>query len=190
MYMNRRTFAAALATCMLLSITACDRPQSKASEIHSQATFGATTETGNTTPNFMEETYEEFVLASETGTTYNFRYDTDILTYTGQGGNFYLVGSDATKCFLHLIVSDQSGDSFEGVKESYKASITKEFSLSSGHNAFIYKTADENNIHVIIDGSSIFPSGKGIINIYIGSVSSWPYSAEQIAGLVDSGFKT
>lgn len=187
--MNKRTIAVAMATCMLLSITACDRLQAKASEIHTQATFGATDETGATTPIFMQETYEEVVLASETGATYDFSYDTDILTYTGQGGNFYLVGSDATKCFLHVVVLDQAQDSFDSSKTNYKSSITSEFTLGSGHNAFIYKTADANNIHVVIDGSSIFPSGKGVINVYIGSASSWPYSAEQIAGIVDSGFK-
>ena len=191
-HMNRKITAAVLAACMLLAFTACDKTGTGASEIHSQATFGTTADpaqASNITPNFLEETFDEVMLAADTGSTYSFKYDTDIFAYTGQGGNFYLVGSDATKCFLHIIVQDQAAESFENSKNTYKDSITKEFSLDSGRNAFIYKTADANNIHIIIEGKGIIQSGNGTISVYVGSFESWPYSTEQIAVLVDRGFQ-
>ena len=184
--MNRRAVAAVLILCVMLASAACSNNTSP-TVIHEAETFGTS---GTTSDNlaFMDPVYENVVLSSESGVTYDFKYDSDILAYTGQGGNFYLVGSDATKCFLHVIIQDQMNESFDEAKSAYQGSIKKEFTLDSGRKAFIYTTDDANNIHVVIDAEGIIPSGKGLINIYVGSVETWPYSGEQIADQVDKGF--
>lgn len=184
--MNRRAVAAALILCVMMASVSCSNKPSP-TVIHEAETFG-TSGTTRAEPGFMDEFYEQVVLSSESGVTYDFKYDSDILAYTGQGGNFYLVGSDATKCFLHVIIQDQMNESFEEAKSVYQGSITKEFTLDSGRKAFIYTTDDTNNIHVVIDAEGIIPAGKGLVNIYIGSVEIWPYSSEQIADQVDKGF--
>ena len=184
--MNRRAGAAVLIACFMLSSAACNKAPS-ATVVTVASSFG-TEKTGGTSQGFMDAIYENAVLTSDTGNSYDFKYDCDIFAYTGQGGNFYLVGSDATKCFLHIIIEDQTDDSFDEAKKAYEKSITKEFTLGSGHRAFIYTTSDANNIHVIIDAGDLVSSGKGLINIYIGSVESWPYTGEQIADQVDKGF--
>ena len=184
--MNRRAVFAVLVFCVMLASAACNKNPSP-TVIHAAETFG-TSGTTRADPGFMDAVYENVVLSSESGVTYDFKYDSDILAYTGQGGNFYLVGSDATKCFLHVIIQDQMNASFDEAKNAYQGSIKKEFTLDSGRKAFIYTTDDANNIHVVIDAEGIVPSGKGLINIYVGSVETWPYSGEQIADQVDKGF--
>ena len=184
--MNRRAVAAALILCVMMASVSCsDKPSPTV--IHEAETFG-TSGTTRAEPGFMDEVYEQVVLSSEAGVTYDFKYDSDILAYTGQGGNFYLVGSDATKCFLHVIIQDQVNESFDDAKTAYQGSITKEFTLESGRRAFIYTTDDASNIHVVIDAEGIINSGKGLISIYIGAVETWPFSGEQIADQVEKGF--
>jgi len=179
--MKRRAIASALLVCFMLSAASCGKAP-EASTIHTGAAF-ATDNSTHTTAGIIEETYQEVSLSAESGTAYKFIYDSDIFVYTGQGGNFYLVGSDPTKCFLHIVIQDRDGDTFENAKKTFAEKISKEFTLDSGRSAFIYSTDDANNIHVVLDAK-----GSGLINLYIGAADTWPYSAEQTANMVDKGF--
>ena len=184
--MRRRTIALVLLVCLMLSAASCGKTP-EASVVQTSPTV-ATDGTTRLPQSFMEDAYVEIELCAEAGTTYTFKYDSDIFAYTGQGGNFYLIGSDPTKCFLHVVIQDQNSDAFDTAKQSLDGKITKEFTLDSGRKAFIYSTDDANNIHVVYDASGITPSGHGLINLYIGAVDTWPYSAEQIANMADKGF--
>ena len=190
MTMNKRTISAALVVCMVLSATACST-RTKATVIQTMESFSSSQEN-----NFTEEseatTAESAILETVTlkgsgDDTYAFTFDSEIITYTGQGGNFFLVGSSPTECYLHIMV--QSGDStYEDAFDSASGRIVEEYTLKSGRRAFCYKTSDANTLHVIIDAKDLVTSGNCLIKISIGSADSWYYSQEQIANMVDSGF--
>ena len=190
MTMKKRTIAAALAVCTVLSATACsNRP--KATLIQTMETFASSQENS-----FTEEpevtTAESAILETITlkgsgDDTYSFTFDSEIITYTGQGGNFFLVGSSPTECYLHIMV--QSGDTtYEDAFESASGRIVEEYILKSGRRAFCYKTSEANTLHVIIDAKDLVTSGNCLIKISIGSADSWYYSQSQIADMVDDGF--
>ena len=136
-----------------------------------------------------EDAYRTVTLyCLEAGEQYSFRYDSDILEYTGQGGDFYLVGSTSTKCYLHLIVQNWEEESYDSVRSAASDNNIEDFTLESGRRAFGYAGSVENTYHAVIDAEGIVPSGNGLIKIYLGSIDSWPYSCEQIISMVDSGF--
>lgn len=188
--MNKRVAAIALTACMMLSVTACGgRP--KATVIQSMETFGTTQ---NTT--FSEETaaatavgttIDKITLSGTGDDTYSFSFDSDIITYTGQGGNFFLVGSSPTECYLHIMVQD--GDStYEDARNAEAGRIAEEFTLESGRRAFIYKTSDANTSHIIIEANDIASSGNCLVKVTVGSAGSWLYSVRDIANMVGNGF--
>ena len=187
--MNRKTIAAILTVCMLIFVSACE--DGKPVYYSEKETFH-TTNTETTKSSYyqiFENSYEYAVLYSESGAEYKFRYDNDILAYTKQGGTFYLVGTDATKCFIHIIVQDTPGKSYEEAKISCTGKNIKEITLNSGRKAFYYNVPnDGTNCHIMIDASEIVPSGKGVINCYVGSQGSWEYTEEKIATMIDNGF--
>ena len=188
MTMKKRTIASALIVCSLLAATACDS-HTKATVIQTMATFEATGQ--NSLPEETESTTAEAVpemitLRGSGDDTYPFSYDSDIITYTGQGGKFFLVGSSPTECYLHIMVQSGS-ETYEDVLKAESERIVEEFVLDSGRRAFSYKTSDASTCHVIIEAGDII-SGNGIIKITIGSADSWMYSYKDIANMVDKGF--
>ena len=119
--------------------------------------------------------------------TFPFSYDSDVLTYTGQGGNFFFVGSSPTECYLHIMV--QSGDeTYEDAFQVAQGRIVEEYTLKSGRRAFCYKTSDANTLHVLIEAKDLVESGNCLVKLTIGSPDDWYYSQEQIANMVDDGF--
>ncbi|MBQ1294466.1 MAG: hypothetical protein IIY21_10530, partial [Clostridiales bacterium] len=118
------------------------------------------------------------------GETYQFSYDSDILQYTGQGGNFYLCGSTATECYLHIMVQKDDGTLYDSTKESVMGWILKEFKLNSGSRALSYATSEDNIFNILIESE-----GK-LIKVRVGAADKWPYSVEQLANAIDSGFAT
>lgn len=171
----KRLTAALLTFCLLLSVTAC-RNGTKSTTVNTAAPTNVTEVSATEHP---EEAFEKVELLSESGASFMFTYDSDIIAYTGQGGKFYLVGSDATKCFLHINIQDNAD--FENAKTTYQSSVSKEFKTESGKAAFVYTTDNAAKYHIIIG------TEKGILNIYVGASSEWPYSEEQIANIVDQG---
>lgn len=185
--MIRKTVAAILLAGMTLSIGACtsDSHGPKATTI----TFAQ---------QFVDPTAETTVLEIETGEfvetvtlkgsgegeTYQFSYDSDILQYTGQGGNFYLCGSTATECYLHIMVQKDDGTLYDSTKESVMGWILKEFKLNSGRRALSYATSEDNIYNILIE------SGGKLIKVRVGTADKWPYSVEQLANAIDSGFRT
>lgn len=190
MTMEKRTIAAALAVCTVLSATACSiRP--RATVIQTMETFSSSqesslTETSEATT--AESAILETVLLKGSGDdTYSFTFDSEMITYSGQGGNFFLVGSSPTECYLHIMV--QSGDTtYEDTFESAAGRIVEEYTLPSGRRAFCYKTSEANTLHVIIDAKDLVTTGNCLVKISIGSADAWPYSQSKIADMVDNGF--
>ena len=190
MTMNRRLTAGALIACMMLSVTACSG--------HTRATVIQTMESFETSQQstLSEETSEALVQENIMGSvtlkgsgddTYPFSYDSDVLTYTGQGGNFFFVGSSPTECYLHIMV--QSGDeTYEDAFQVAQGRIIEEYTLKSGRRAFCYKTSDANTLHVLIEAKDLVESGNCLVKLTIGSPDAWYYSQEQIANMVDDGF--
>ena len=190
MTMKKRTIASALIVCSLLAATACSsRP--KATVVQTYETFATTNESSGSEetepPVTTGDPMESIMLRGTGDDEYSFTYDSDIVTYTGQGGNFFLVGSSPTECYLHVMV--QSGDTtYDEALETESGRIDEEFVLDSGRRAFCYKTSDVSTCHVIIDASDINPSGNALIKITIGSVDSWLYTYKDLANMVDKGF--
>ena len=147
--MIRKTVAAILLAGMTLSACACT------ADAH-----GPKATTVSFAHEFVDPTAETTVLEIETGEfvetvtlkgsgegeTYQFSYDSDILQYTGQGGNFYLCGSTATECYLHIMVQKDDGTLYDTTKESVMGWILKEFKLNSGSRALSYATSEDNRI--------------------------------------------
>ena len=190
--MLKRITALALVTCLTMAMTACDS-RTKTTAGQDVIISHATKLTDDTWDDLdltdAESAFRTVTLyCLEAGEQYKFRYDSDILEYTGQGGDFYLVGSTSTKCYLHMIIQNWEEESYDSVRSTCTESNIDEYTLESGRRAFGYAGSVENTYHVIIDAEGIVPSGNGLIKIYLGSVSSWPYSCEQIIQLIDSGF--
>ena len=186
--MNRKMTAALLSVSMLITLSACGNKQ--AHYYATQETFRhISTETTKYAKNpVYEDTYVEITLKSEAGTAVSYRYDSDMLSYIGQGGTFYVIGTDATKGFIHIVVQDVSVTSYEEAKNAVSGSVT-EITLESGRKAFYYTAAnDGDNFHLVIDAKNIIPSGKGVVSFYIGSKSSWTYGEDKIANVLDKGF--
>ena len=186
-YMIRKTVAAILLAGMTLSVGACT------SDAH-----GPNATTITFAHEFVDPTAETTVLEMETGEfvesvtlkgsgegeTYEFSYDSDILQYTGQGGNFYLCGSTATECYLHIMVQKDDGTLYDTTKESVMGWILKEFKLDSGNRALSYATSEDNVYNILIESE-----GK-LIKVRVGAADKWPYSVEQLANAIDQGFVT
>lgn len=183
--MIKKTVAAILLAGMTLSFSAC-----------SADSHGPKATTITFAQEFVDPTAEESVVTIETGEffqtitlkgsgegeEYQFKYDSDILQYTGQGGNFYLCGSTATECYLHIMVQSDDGTLYDTTKESVMGYIMKQFKLVSGKRALSYATSEDNVYNILIESD-----GK-LINVRVGAADKWPYSVEQIANLIDSGF--
>lgn len=179
--------AALLSACMLITLSACGKKQPQ--YYTTQEKFRKiSTETTKVPQNpIYEDTYSEMQLTSESGAVITYKYDSDMISYVGQGGTFYAVGTDATKGFIHMTVQDVSAGSYEDAKNA--AGSVTEVTLESGRKAFYYAAAnDGDNFHLVIDAASVIPSGKGVIHCYIGSKSSWSYGEEKIANVLDKGF--
>ena len=185
--MIRKTVAAILLAGMTLSACACT------ADAH-----GPKATTVSFAHEFVDPTAETTVLEIETGEfvetvtlkgsgegeTYQFSYDSDILQYTGQGGNFYLCGSTATECYLHIMVQKDDGTLYDSTKESVMGWILKEFKLNSGSRALSYATSEDNIFNILIESE-----GK-LIKVRVGAADKWPYSVEQLANAIDRGFAT
>lgn len=175
---------------MLASLTACSDKQAKYYS-HYEPYRTVSTQTTLVTQGFSpDDTYVDVVLTSESGAEIKYKYDSDLLSYVGQGGTFYLIGTDATKCFVHIVVQDVSFGSYAEAKEKDSKYGIKETELASGRKAYWYAVpGDDNNFHIVIDAKDITPSGKGVISCYVGSKSAWDYTEEKIAFIMDKGFK-
>lgn len=188
--MNKKLTAALLTLSVLISVSACGKTQTNYHT--SQETFGKTyyePAKPSKSP-LYEDTYEQTELRSESGAVIKFLYDSDIISYIGQGGTFYLVGTDATKCFLHIVIQDVSAGTYEDAKTANSKYDPKDIALESGRKAFCFTvTGDESNLHIMIDAKDIVPSGKGVISCYVGTKSAWEYSEANIAKMIDKGFK-
>ena len=183
--MIRKTVAAILLAGMALSFCACSSGSHtpKATTISfGQEFVDPTTETTVVTIETGEFLKTVTLKGSEEGETYQFSYDSDILQYTGQGGNFYLCGSTATECYLHIMVQKDDGTLYDTAKESVMGYILKEFKLVSGRRAMSYATSEKNVYNILIESE-----GK-IIKVRVGTADQWPYSVEQLANTIDSGF--
>lgn len=187
--MNKKTVAVLMSFGMLISMSACDNK--RAHYYNSQETFRKiSTETTKYAKNpVYDDTYVEMKLISESGVTVWYKYDSDMLSYVGQGGTFYVIGTDATKGFVHITVQDVSAGSFEEAKNAVSGASVTEITLESGRKAFYYTAAnDGDNFHLVIDAKDILSSGKGVVHCYIGSKTSWTYGEEKIANVLDKGF--
>lgn len=185
--MNKKITAVLLTFGMLASLSAC-RMQPK--YYNQKETFKKySTESTKATKSFLyEDTTIKIGLSAESGAALKYTYDSDLISYVGQGGTFYPVGTDATKCFLHLVIQDMSVNSYEDAKAKAGSNI-KEITLESGRKAFYYSApGDENSFTLIIDAKEITPSGRGVINCDVGGKSYWKYSEENIANIIDKGF--
>lgn len=186
--MKKKVIAAVLTVSMLSAVSACER-RPRANYYKPKDTTIAkytTVATQNSKSNF-EEFYDKAILYSESGASFPFKYDSDIFSYVGEGGTFYLVGTDATKCFLHIIVQDLPDRSYADARTKNE-NIT-EFTLESGRKAFYYcVSGDEDNCHIMIDAGNLASGGNCVINCYLGSKKSWDYTEVQIANMIDKGF--
>ena len=190
MTINRRLTAGALIACMMLSVTACSG-HTRATVIQAMESFETSqqsTLSEETSAAVVQENIMGSVSLKGSGDdTYPFSYDSDVLTYTGQGGNFFFVGSSPTECYLHIMV--QSGDeTYEDAFQVAQGRIVEEYTLKSGRRAFCYKTSDANTLHVLIEAKDLVESGNCLVKLTIGSPDAWYYSQEQIANMVDDGF--
>ena len=189
--MHRRLMALITAAGMVFSFTACGNAISPSAENITTDTVTEKTEMTSPTTvfnNVFDAYRTATIYCLEAGEQYKFRYDSDILEYTGQGGDFFLVGSTSTKCYLHLIIQNWEEESYDSVREACTESGITDYTLESGRRAFGYPGSVENTYHVIIDADGIVPSGNGMIKLYLGSIDSWPFSCEQIIRMVDKGF--
>ena len=190
MTMNRRLTAGALIACMMLSVTACSG-HTRATVIQAMESF-ETSQQSTLSEETSAAVVQENIMGSVTlkgsgDDTFPFSYDSDVLTYTGQGGNFFFVGSSPTECYLHIMV--QSGDeTYEDAFQVAQGRIVEEYTLKSGRRAFCYKTSDANTLHVLIEAKDLVESGNCLVKLTIGSPDAWYYSQEQIANMVDDGF--
>ena len=185
--MNKKIAAVLMSFVALASLSSC-RMQPK--YYNHQETFKKySTETTKETKSFLyEDTTIQIGLSAESGAAIKYKYDSDLISYVGQGGTFYPIGTDVTKCFLHLIVQDVSVSSYEDAKDKAGSNI-KEITLESGRKAFYYSNAGEDsNFTIIIDAKEIIPSGNGVISCYVGGKSYWKYTEDKIANLIDKGF--
>lgn len=183
--MIRKTVAAILLAGMTLSVAACTSNSHvpKATAVTFAQEFVDPTATA-TVPEIETGEFVQTVTlkGSEEGETYQFSYDSDILQYTGQGGNFYLCGSTATECYLHIMVQKDDGTLYDSAKESVMGWILKEFKLDSGRRALSYATSEDNIFNILIESE-----GK-LIKVRVGTADKWPYSVEQLANAIDRGF--
>ena len=190
--MNKKITAALLLTGMLISVSACgNQAPGEAHYYTSKETFRKiSTETTKVTKSVIyDDFYIEMELTSESGAKIRYKYDSDLLSYVQQGGTFYLVGTDATKGYVHVIVQDVSVGSYEEAKSANSNNSITEITLESGRKAFYYTASnDEGNFHLVIDAKDIVPSGKGVVHCYIGSKASWTYGEDKIANVLDKGF--
>ncbi len=131
--------------------------------------------------------YKVEIICLENSTKYPFQFDKSVLEYD-RGGDFHLVGSSATECYLNIVIQDWEEESYDVIKSTNSGSITKEFVLSSGREAFCYNTDIDNTYHMAIDADGIVESGNGIIKISVGNADKWPLSVEEITEMVDAGF--
>ena len=183
--MIRKTVAAILLAGMALSFGACSSGSHtpKATTISfGQEFVDPTAETTVLTIESGEFIETVSLKGAEEGETYQFSYDSDILQYTGQGGKFYLCGSTATECYLHIMVQKDDGTLYDTTRESVMGYILKEFKLVSGRRAMSYATSEKNVYNILIESE-----GK-IIKVRVGAADQWPYSVEQLANTIDSGF--
>ena len=181
--------AALLLASMLICVSACGKKQ--AQYYPTQEKFRKiSTETTKYAKNpVYDDTYVEMKLTSESGAAVWYKYDSDMLSYVGEGGTFYVIGTDATKGFVHITVQDKSVGSYEEAKNAVSGSVT-EITLESGRKAFYYTAAnDGDNFHLVIDAKEILSSGKGVVHFYIGSKTSWTYGEDKIANVLDKGFE-
>ena len=187
--MSKKITAALLLMGMLISVSACGKKD--AHYYSTPETFRKiSTETTKVPQNVInEDYYVEMTLTSESGVSIKYKYDSDLLSYVQQGGTFYLIGTDATKGYVHVTVQDVSVASYDEAKSNNANNNVTEITLESGRKAFYYTAAnDEGNFHLVIDAKDINPSGKGVVHCYIGSKASWSYGEDKIANVLDKGF--
>lgn len=186
MTMNKRIiFTVMLAFAMLFS-AACSNP-AKPTIMQSMETFATTPQSSVSEVFVMDDPTESITLTGSEDDSYTFSYDSDVITYSGQGGNFFLVGSNPTECYLHIMVQSGTG-TFEEALKTASGRIAEEYVLDSGRKAVCYKTNDASIYHIIIEANDLVSSGDGIIKITIGSADKWLYSRQDIANMVDNGF--
>lgn len=188
--MNKKITATVITACFMFSVTACDG-HTRATILQTPETFATASQSSDPAESrnslLEDDMTESITLYGSADDTYAFTYDSDVITYSGQGGRFFLVGSSPTECYLHIMV--QSGnETYEEALETEAGRIVKQFTLDSGRRAFCYKTNDASADHVIIESDGIGLSGTGLIKITIGSADSWLYSYTDIANMVDRGF--
>ena len=80
------------------------------------------------------------------------------------------------------MIQSDDGTLYDTTKESVMGYILKQFKLVSGKRALSYATSEDNVYNILIESD-----GK-LINVRVGTADKWPYSVEQIANLIDSGF--
>ena len=90
----------------------------------------------------------------------------------------------ATECYLHIMVQKDDGTLYDTTKESVMGWILKEFKLNSGRRALSYATSEDNIFNILIESDGKF------IKVRVGTADKWPYSVEQLANAIDSGFVT
>ena len=188
MTMNKRITATVIIACMMLSLTSCSAHAKPTvmQTMESFGTFSQNPDSETVQSHITDDTMETVTLKGSEDDTYTFRYDSDIVTYSGQGGNFFLIGSSPTECYLHVMI--QSNGSYEDALNTASGRIVEDYTLDSGRKAFCYKTSDANTYHIIIEANDIVVSGNGTVKITIGSADSWLYSRQDIANMVDKGF--
>ena len=195
--MKKTIISTVVTLAMLCSLTACTNDQPP------QNTDRAT-EITIVEPSIEETNYDQtddskddkvpnnasssiLITCLENGTRYKFRYDKSILEYD-RGGDFHLSGSSATECYLHIIIQDWEEENYSAFKDSKTGKIIDEFTLSSGRQAFSYRSDIDNTYHVGVDANGIVDSGNGVIKISVGKADRWSLSCQEITEMVDSGF--
>ena len=195
--MKKTIIGTVVILAMLCSLTACANNQP-------QQNTERETEITNTEPSAEEKNNEltddsnnnsfsnnapasVLITCLENGTRYNFRYDKSLLEYD-RGGDFHLLGSSATECYLHIIIQDWEEENYSAFKDSNSENILEEFTLSSGRQAFSYSSDIDNTYHIVIDANGIVDSGNGVIKISVGKADQWSLSYKEITEMVDAGF--
>lgn len=187
--MNKKMTAVLLLAGMMICVSACGNKQAQYYPTQERFRQISTETTKFAKSPVYEDTYEEMKLTSESGEAVWYKYDSDMLSYIGEGGTFYVIGTDATKGFVHITVQDVSVDSYEEAKNAVSGGSITEIKLESGRMAFYYAAEnDGDNFHLVIDAKDILSSGKGVVHCYIGSKSSWSYGKAKIANVIDKGF--
>ena len=85
-------------------------------------TFSQNPDSETVQSHITDDTMETVTLKGSEDDTYTFRYDSDIVTYSGQGGNFFLIGSSPTECYLHVMI--QSNGSYEDALNTASGSLS------------------------------------------------------------------